>query len=269
MRNKLDLKFVPRDTRDHSKSSIALRRYNRIKGKSLKHILLDRFLNQYGYDKGLVTVNAIIDDLLNLIEHYYRFSDNSFLKQGQIVWHAVPIEEMPKKGKSMAQTKLKTVVLDIISDQDIEDMKQPLHHREIRIKKVERWTQQAYDQGALLSQLDLAVLLGVNEHTSGTYVREYYQLYGRSLPTRGNVQQIGGGQTHKKEIITDYLNGYLIPKICQRTNHSKDAVERYIRDFEAVRILHPKFTDIETISIITRLSKTVVNQYIDLIPIDS
>jgi len=113
----------------------------------------------------------------------------------------------------MAQTKLKTVVLDIISDQDIEDMKQPPHHRKIRIKKVARWTQQAYDQGALLSQLDLAVLLGVNEYTSGTYVGEYYQLYGRSLPTRGNVQQIGSGQTHKKEIITDYPNGYLIPKI--------------------------------------------------------
>ena len=77
---------------------------------------------------------------------------------------------------------------------------------------------------------------------------------------------IGGGQTHKKEIITLYLNGYLVPTICQRTSHSKDAVERYIRDFEAIRLLNPKFDDINTISLITRLSKTVVNQYIDLIP---
>ena len=75
-----------------------------------------------------------------------------------MVWHAVPIDEYPKKGKSMAQTKLKPVVLDIISDQDIEDMKKPLHHREIRIKKSERWTHQVYDQGALLTNLDLAVL---------------------------------------------------------------------------------------------------------------
>ncbi len=80
---------------------------------------------------------------------------------------------------------------------------------------------------------------------------------------------IGGGQTHKKEIISLYLDGYLIPAICQRTNHSKEAVERYIRDFEAVQMLYPKFTDINTISLITRLSKSVVNQYIDLIPIDN
>jgi hypothetical protein len=262
------LKFVARDTRDFSKESIAERRYHRIKGKSLKNILLDRFLNNYGYDKGIVTANAIVDNILTIIEQYYRHSDNSFIKQGQLVWHAVPIDEYPKKGKSMAQTKLKPVVLDIISDQDIEDMKKPLHHREICIKKVERWTYQVYDQGTLLTNLDLAVLLGVNENTAAQYVQEYYSLYGRPLPTRGNIQFLGSGQTHKKEIITMYLNAYLVPNICQRTNHSKDAVERYIRDFEAIRTLDTKFNDINTISLITRLSKTVVQQYIDLIPQD-
>ena len=141
-----------------------------------------------------------------------------------------------------------------------------MHHREIRIKKVERWTQQAYDQGAMLTNLDLAVLFGVNETTAAQYVREYCDLYNKSLPTRGNIQFIGGGQTHKKEIISLHLNGYLVPTICQRTNHSKDAVERYIRDFEAIRLLNPKFGDVNSILLITRLSKTVVQQYIDLLP---
>ncbi|MBU0558816.1 MAG: DUF1670 domain-containing protein [Bacteroidetes bacterium] len=63
------------------------------------------------------------------------------------------------------------------------------------------------------------------EFTAGQYVREYQSLYNRTFPTRGNIQQIGSGQTHKKEIISDYLNGYLVPTICQKTNHSKDAVE--------------------------------------------
>ena len=260
------LKFINRDTRNHSKESIAERRYHRMKGKSLKNILLDRFLNNYGYDKGVVTANAIVDNILTIIEQYYRYSDNSFIKHGQMVWHAVPIDEYPKKGKSIAQTKLIPVVLDIISDQDIEDMKTPMHHREIRMKKSERWTNQAYEQGALLTNLDLAVLFGVNEYTASVYVREYYSLYGRKLPTRGNIQFIGRGQTHKKEIITMHLNGYLVPTICQRTNHSKDAVERYLRDYEAIRLLNPKFDDINTISLITRLSKSVVQQYIDLIP---
>lgn len=265
---KHNLKFLPRDSRDHSIESIAQRRYHRIKGKSLKNILLDRFINKYGYDKGIVTANAIVDDILLLVESFYRYSDNSFLKQGQMVWHAVPIDEFPKKGKTIAQTKLIPVVLDIISDSDIEDMKTPLHHREIRLKRVERWTNQAFEQGGTLSQLDLAVLLAVNEFTAGNYVREYQSIYNRKLPTRGNVQLIGSGQTHKRQILSDYLNGYLVPSICQRTNHSKEAVERYIRDFEAVKLLASKFDDINTISLVTRLSISVVNQYLDLLPID-
>lgn len=263
-----NLPFIPRDTRDHAKPADDLRRYHRMKGKSLKHILLDRFLNHYGYDKGIVTANAIIEDLLNIMESFYRFTDNSFLKQGQLVWHAVPINEFPAKGKSMQQTKLTPVVLDIITDNDIEDLKVPLHHREIRLKKIERWTQQTFDQGALLSQLDLAILLNVSDNTAGQYVREYESLYERQLPTRGNIQLIGGGQTHKHEIISLYLQGYLVPTICTKTKHSKDAVERYIRDFEAVKVLTMKFDDPETISRLIRLSPRVVKQYLDLIPLD-
>ena len=264
-----NLQFLPRDTRDHSKSVLACREYKRMKGKSLKHIILDRFLNQYGYDKGTVTASAIIDDLLALIEQYYRHKDNSFLKQGQIVWHAVPINEYPAKGKSMAQTRLQPVVLDMITDDDLEDLRLSVHSRELKLKKVERWTHQAYDQGALLTQLDLAVLLASSTVTTGQYVREYQNLHNRPLPTRGNVQLIGGGQTHKKQIIALYLKGYLTPTICQKTNHSKQAVERYIRDFESVRLLSTKFDDPDLISRIIRLSTSVVKQYLDLLPLDS
>lgn len=268
MTNK-NLQFIPRDTRDHSNQSLALRRHLRMKGKSLKNILLDRFINQYGYDKGAVTATAIIDDIILLIETFYRYTDNSLLKQGQLVWHAVPIDEYPKKGKSMAQTKLIPVVIDFVTDGDIEDMKLPLQFREVRMKKVERWTQQVFDQGALLTQLDLAVLLNVNEATAGQYVREYESIYGHPLPTRGNIQQIGSGQSHKKQIIELYLKGYLTPTIYQRTNHSKESVERYIRDFESVKLLASKFDDPDIISKIIRLSTAVVKQYLDLLPLDS
>jgi len=264
-----NLRFLPRNTSDFSPSAIAMREYKRMKGKSLKHIILDRFLNHYGYDKGAVTASAIIDDLLALIEQYYRYKDNSFLKPGQIVWHAVPVDEYPKKGKSMAQTKLKPVVLDMITDDDIEGLRTPVGAHELKMKKIERLATQAYDQGALLSQLDLAVLLALTSHTIGECVREYQSLYNRQLPTRGNIQLIGSGQTHKRVIIALHLKGYLVPTICQQTHHSKEAVERYIRDFESVKLLAPKFDDPEIISRIIRLAPSVVKQYLDLVPLDS
>lgn len=260
------LPFVPRDSRDHSAPTIAQRRFGRIKAKSLKHVVLDRFLNHYGFDKGEVVATAIIEDLLALVEHFYRYNDNSFLKAGQLVWYAVPIDEYPKRGKSMSQTKLIPVILDIITEDDLEHLRQQIHHRELRMKRIERLTQQAYDQGGVLSQLDLAVLFTVSEHTAGAYVREYHSLYGRPLPTRGNVQLIGGGQTHKQQIIALHLKGWLVPAICTKTNHSKEAVERYINDFEATRLLSTKFDDVDVISRIRRLAPSVVRQYLDLIP---
>jgi hypothetical protein len=185
------------------------------------------------------------------------------------VWHAVPVDEYPKKGKSMAQTKLKPVVLDMITDDDIEGLKIPVGAHELKMKKIERWTHQAYDQGALLSQLDLAVLLASTTVTVGLCVREYQNLYNRSLPTRGNIQLIGSGQTHKRVIIALHLKGYLVPTICQKTNHSQESVERYIHDFEAIKTLSEKFDDVDLISRIVRLTPSVVKQYLDLVPLDS
>lgn len=46
------------------------------------------------------------------------------------------------------------------------------------------------------------------------------------------------------------------------------AGRRYIRDFEAVKLLNSKFDNLDTIFLVTRLSKSVVSQYIDLLPAD-
>jgi len=264
-----DLHFIRRDLEPSHGPEYQMRRYMRLKGKTLRQMLLWRFMHQYGYDKGEITAGAIIADILTVIEQYYRYSDHSFLKPGQMVYHAVPVDEPCKKQKTMAQTRLQPVVLDMITESDLEDFRDQIHHRELRLKKLERWTGQAYDQGGLLSQLDLAILLNTTEMTTGQYVREYHDLYGRPLPTRGNIQLIGSGQTHKREVIALYLKGYLVPAICQKVKHSQESVERYIHDYEAIRVLATKFDDVDLISRIVRLKASVVKQYLDLIPLDS
>ena len=86
------------------------------------------------------------------------------------------------------------------------------------------------------------------------------------LPTRGNIHDLSGAITHKKEIITLYLQGHLTPRIAAKTKHSKEAVDRYIRDYESVKVVRAATGDIDNISQITRLSKRVISQYLDLIP---
>jgi hypothetical protein len=132
-----------------------------------------------------------------------------------------------------------------------------------------RWVDEAFDQGALLSQLDLAILLNVCDAVVSRYVNDYQKLTGRVLPTRGNIHDLSGAITHKREIVALYLQGHDTPRIARKTNHSKEALDRYIRDFETVRLLADKVsTDPVRISQLARLNPRVVQQYLDLLPSD-
>jgi hypothetical protein len=241
-----------------------------LKDKNLQQLLLYRFLNHYGYDKGEITAKAIIDDIIKLIEDYYIVStlddDQHHINHGQLVYMAVPVDEYPKRGKAIAQTRLKPVVLSFITDADIEHIAHGYDSKSLRKKRLTRWIDEAFDQGALLTQLDLSMLLGVCDAVVSQYVNEI-QKEGKLLPTRGNIHDLSGAITHKREIITLYLDGFFTPEIAMKTKHSNEAVDRYIRDYHRVEILWKHgITNLDKISQMIRLSKRIVQQYIDLLP---
>lgn len=253
-----------------TKEQTQLKKFRRLKDKSLEQILLYRFLNQYGYDRGQITATAIIQDILTIIDDFFLVSsiDNDLhhVNYGQLVWMAVPVDEFPQRSKSIANTRLKPVVLSFLTDHDIAHIAHGFDSKTLRKNRLKRWTEEAFDQGALLTQLDLAALLGVCDAVVSTYVQEI-QADGHLLPTRGNIHDLSGAITHKREIITLYLQGYLTPEIALKTNHSKEAVDRYIKDYHRVELLwQHNITDLDKIAELSRLSKRVVLQYIDLLP---
>ncbi|MGC9363591.1 MAG: DUF1670 domain-containing protein [Fidelibacterota bacterium] len=258
-------------TKVPTKEQIQLKRFRRLKSKSLHQVLTYRFLNHYGYDKGEITVKAIVDDILSLMENYFLLSPKpdglQFLNYGYLTWMAVPVDEYPQRGKTIAATRLKPILLSFITDDDITHIARGYDAKSLRKKKLFRWVDQAFDQGALLTQLDLAALLGCCDAVVSQYVQEIQKDTGKILPTRGNIHDLSGAITHKKEIITLYLEGYLTPEIATKTNHSKEAVDRYIKDFHRVKLLwENNIRDPEKMAQVARLSKRVVQQYIDLLP---
>ncbi len=263
-----------------TRTQINEKKFRRINDKSLRQLLIHRFLNDYGYDKGEVTATAIVDDILTTVEDYFvitlpleklatgdQLPDERLLSYGHLVWMAVPIEEHPERGKSIIKTRMKPIILTYLATEDIESFRNGFTSRKpLRINRLVRWCHQAYDQGALLTQLDLAVLLNVCDAVVCDYVNEWQKTTGEILPTRGNIHDLSGAITHKKEIITLYLQGHLTPSIAAKTKHSKEAVDRYIRDYEIVKVVRKATADIDNISQITRLSRRVISQYLDLIP---
>ncbi|MFC1715524.1 hypothetical protein ACFL6S_17775 [Candidatus Poribacteria bacterium] len=60
-----------------TKHEVNLKKFRRINDKSLRQHLIHKFLNSYGYDKGEVTAQAIVDDILKTIEHYFVLNSSA------------------------------------------------------------------------------------------------------------------------------------------------------------------------------------------------
>ena len=132
-----------------TRTEVNQKKFRRINDKSLRQLLIHRFINSYGYDKGEVTASAIVDDIMKTIEDYFlialpleklatgeQIPDERMLSYGQLVWMAVPIDEYPQKGKSIVKTRMKPVILTYLASEDIESFRNGLTSRQLRINQL-------------------------------------------------------------------------------------------------------------------------------------
>lgn len=235
--------------------------YRRLARRNLPSLLRYKFLHEYGYDKGKVVVAAIVEDICNVVRSYYRRQGD--LEPGQLIYFAPAIGERSGRGKTIGRTKLVPVKLTIVADEDLEAVRLGLPQSERRIIRVRRLTREAYEQGGLLSQRDIAIVTGYSEggvSVTSVALRER----GEFLPLRGYVMDMGCFPTHKAAIVRLYLDGLLTPDIARRTYHSKESVDRYIRGFERVRLLASKFP-VEELPLLSGMSERVIEEYLALL----
>jgi hypothetical protein len=205
--------------------------YRRLARRNLPSLLTFKFLNEYGYDKGEVVARAIVADICETIRRYYRRKGD--LEPGELIYLAPAQGQRAGRGRTMAKTKLLPVKLTIVAQEDIEAIRDGVRtagRREIRVRRLCR---EAFEQGALLSQRDIALLTGYSEGAVSDTAVELRE-HGEFLALRGYVEDMGCFPTHKAAIIRLYLQGLLTPDIARATYHSKEAVDRYIRGFERV-----------------------------------
>ncbi len=237
------------------------KRAQRLAPRRLRSMLRYRFLTAYGYEKGPVIVDAIVDDILELIEQYYITPRHQ--RVGQIIWLAPHKDENQHKGKTIASTRLVPIKLNLIAEEDHELLAQGASMRERQKARIRRLFLEAFEQDALLTNLEVGILIGRSEYAVNKVVSEYRD-QGVNLPTRGWVHDIGRGPSHKKIILEYYLEGMLTPDIAARTYHHPSAVDRYIKNFEVVRGLAQRFRA-EEIPPLARMQPIVVNEYLEVL----
>jgi hypothetical protein len=178
---------------------------------------------------------------------------------GQMTFLAISGDTPP--GRPVAESERVPINLTVDSPDDLEALRRGV--AALRQSKIQRLTEEAQEQGALLTQEDLARLLCTS---CSTIKRDIAQLRaaGLGVPTRGQMKDIGKGVSHKTRIIGDWLAGYTFSEIEQRRQHSLYAIERYCADFRRVVGLHAHGLSVAEIRISTGLSERLVGEYLEL-----
>ncbi len=145
-----------------------------------------------------------------------------------VVYYAVAEHEPP--GKALSECELVPVQLTYYSPADVSVVSLDATS-ELKWQRLLRYTTQARSQGGLLTQPDLAFLLGVHPGVIQHLMKEHPEVV---LPTRGNIADMGPGLTHAAKIIELYLQGYTETEIVRRTGHGYSSIENYLLTFAKV-----------------------------------
>jgi len=188
-------------------------------------------------------------------------AEGQILHPGQMVWTAIDINEPP--GKPLRGCQLRRIILTHIATKEDTEVRRAYGPSAKRQQQILRMTVEAKDQQALLTQEDLAEILDTDVRT----IRRDIQTLrkgGMTVPTRGQIKDIGPGVTHKVKAISLFLEEKEPLEIARTIKHSLTAVERYIDTFCRVVYCQRKFRNNLKTALVVGVSVATVNTYLAL-----
>jgi hypothetical protein len=210
------------------------------------------------------TRKVLVQAILGMVNEFYP--ETSHLRQGQIQWVTVDKDETASYGKSMRNTRLKSIVLDLVRAEDIAERAEGKRLREIKKEAAVRLFKQADDQNGCMTNAEIAILLKISPPTVGRYVHEHEFETGELVPRRGTIHDMGPTLTHKKPIIRKlFLEGKSVGQVSRETRHSPEAIHRYIRNFRQVLLCRRKGLDEKETAFAVKISQRLVLEYHALI----
>jgi hypothetical protein len=164
-------------------------------------------------------------------------------------------------GKPLEQCQKVTVRLTLDAGQQDFQVRMAHGVDGLRRCRILRLTAEARDQGGLLSYEDLAFRLfncGVR-----TIVRDVQALRRRELevPSRGQQQDIGPGQTHRVQAVRLFLLGHQPNEIARRLYHTLGSIENYVTTFARVVLLVNRGYADDEIAFVMRRSTPLIAAY--------
>jgi hypothetical protein len=180
-----------------------------------------------------------------------------------VVYWAVAAHE--PAGKPLEACALVPVRLSLVDPQDLPQPGQDADFncvRHMKVRKALRYAAEAKRCGGYLTYADLGYLLGIHPAAISALVQREQPTI---IPLRGAECDIGRGVTHRREIIRMFLELYTETQIADRTGHSYESIEAYIREFATVMVLHEQGMGPAMIRKVTGRSTLLIRLYLELL----
>ena len=237
--------------------------YGPIEDKTFRSVLMSFLLKEFPQMGGEMIMELFIDKMESIINEYYPSTER--LKMGQLLWFAVAKDDKPGRGKTMKNTKIVPVVLNLCNNDDLSMLRKGISLSEIMTQTIARLYQEADQQGATLAQTDIAIMLKSSTSTISRHTIKYEKLNKTILPRRGTIHDLGRSMSHKTLICKKRkIDGISTSDVAKETSHSPEAVDRYTLNLDRVRFCLNKNLTISDASFVTGISKSLIIEYKNL-----
>jgi len=213
---------------------------------------------------GARTRMTLVNAVFQMVQRF--FPDSTHMKQGQIIWTTVHKDEKGSYGKTIKNSRLTPVVLDLIPPSDISDRANGKKLRDMKKDAAARICRQAFEQDGCMTLAEVSVLLKMAPSTASKYIREYEKEEQLVVPRRGTIHDMGPTLTHKKMIVEKlFIEQKSVQEVMRETCHSPKAIERYITTFRQILLCYNKGMSLKEICYSVRKTPALVDQYLWLI----
>jgi DNA-binding transcriptional regulator YhcF (GntR family) len=183
------------------------------------------------------------------------------IRPGQQV--VILTEKGERHGQALEKVKKVEIVWTI--DAGIADCRYAEEHGKSNLRqlRIRRMVGEALEQGGVATQEDLARALHVSVRT---IKRDFAAMKteGMVIASRGYVEGIGRGQSHKGIILERWLRGETYDQLMRHTGHSVSSIQRYVHTFLQVVELDKQGFGVEEIAQLVQIGVRLTREYLEI-----
>lgn len=232
--------------------------FDRLKEKNLDQQFKNRI------EKGVGCSPFVSEAICNVArEVYFPILDASYnFKPGQIMFTCLSAEN--GSSQTIKEASKVTVLLTLNNGDKDMAIRRKAGVKALRRHRIIRMSNEAYNQGGLLTVEDLAYqIFNLGERTINRDLA-FLKKDGEYPPLRSIIKDMGRTISHRVLIIKHWLSGDELSDLQRKYNHSFSSLENYISTFKRVIALQYEKYTIAKVAYLLKISQPLVKAYVEI-----